>query len=47
MNLALIIVLALLLAVAFYFSPTIGNWPMSGISIVLVVIVILVVTGRI
>lgn len=47
MNILLIIVLILLLGGAFHFSPTVGTWPAGGLGIVLVVIVILVVTGRI
>lgn len=47
MNIILIALLILLIAVAFYFSPTIGHYPMSGLSIVLVVVVLLVAFGRI
>ncbi len=47
MNLLLIILLVLILAGAFHYSPTIGPYPMGGAGIVLVVVLILVISGRI
>jgi hypothetical protein len=47
MNILLIVILILLLGGAFHYSPTFGPWPAGGLGIVLLVILILVVTGRI
>lgn len=46
-NLLLVIILVLILAGTFHYSPTIGPYPMGGAGIVLVVVLILVIFGRI
>ncbi len=47
MNLLLIILLILVLAGTFHYSPTIGNYPMGVAGIVLIVVLVLAISGSI
>lgn len=47
MNIILIFLLILILAGTFHYSPSWGPYPMGGAGVVLLVVLILVLTGRI
>lgn len=47
MNILLLIILILILAGTFHYSPSWGPYPMGGAGVVLLVVLILVLTGHI
>jgi hypothetical protein len=47
MNILLLIILILILAGTFHYSPSWGPYPMGGAGVVLLVVLVLVLTGHI